>query len=187
MKDKLINWGISGLIGFLGCLFLTDKGCVYIPKESQVIDNVWIEHKVDTLVTIITKEVPVPKVVYKEILKEVYLKDTLYRDSGYISVPFNVYIDSFKAPDYDFNYKAEVMGELVSFEPVVTVYKDTVTIRETEKIILPCSPKEWSVTVGVSNRLNYIGSVGYKGWNVGVDINQKKFNQLFIAKTFYLK
>ncbi len=63
MKQKIVNWFLSGLVGLLAGLVLTDKGCIYVPKESKIIDNTWIEHHTDTLVIIQEKKVPVPVTV----------------------------------------------------------------------------------------------------------------------------
>jgi hypothetical protein len=101
-------------------------------------------------------------------------------------VPFNTYIDSTETSDYKFCYKAEVMGELVTFEPSITVYKDTTVVTQEEKVFIYSKP-DWSVTAGISTKANLISSVGYRGWQVGLDFNNKGVNQLFISKTFYLK
>lgn len=186
MKQKIVNWFLSGLVGLLVGLVLTDKACIYVPKESKIIDNTWIEHHTDTLVIIQEKKVPVPVTVYKEVSKEVFYRDTLYRDSGLVTVPFNTYIDSTETSDYKFSYKAEVMGELVTFEPTITLYQDSTVIHKEEQMYIPKTP-DWSVTIGVSNKVNFLGSFGYKGWQVGLDANPQGINQLFLTKTFYLK
>lgn len=186
MKKKLVDWLISGLVGFLACVVFTDQGCIYVPPESKVIDNVWVEHKTDTIV-FIQEKIPKPVTIYKEVSKEYFLRDTLYITNDSLTlVPFNTYIDSTETSDYKFCYKAEVMGELVTFEPSITVYKDTTVVTQEEKVFIYSKP-DWSVTAGISTKANLISSVGYRGWQVGLDFNNKGVNQLFISKTFYLK
>lgn len=186
MKNKFVDWLISGLVGFLACIVFTDQGCIYVPPDSTVVDNVWVEHKTDTIV-FIQEKIPKPVTIYKEVSKEYFLKDTVYiTNDSLVLIPFNTYIDSSETSDYKFCYKAEVMGELVTFEPSITVYKDTTVVTKEKKVFIHTKP-DWSLTAGISNKANIISSVGYKGWQVGFDINNKGINQFFISKTFYLK
>ncbi len=195
MKQKLMNWFLSGLIGLVTGITLTENGCVYVPKETKIIDNTWIEHHTDTLVIIQEKKVPVPVTVYKQVSKDYFLRDTLYRDlttvidtsdADLIAIPFNTYIDSTETSDYKFTYKAEVMGELVTFEPTITLYQDSTVVHKEEQMFIPKTP-DWTVTIGMSNKVNFLGSFGYKGWQIGLDANPQGINQFFISKTFYLK
>jgi hypothetical protein len=188
MKNKLIDRLISALIGALACVVFTDQGCIYVPPESTVIDNVWVEHKTDTLVYI-QEKIPKPITIYKQVPVEYFVKntDTLYITGDSLTlVPFNTYIDSSETSDYKFCYKVEVMGELVTFEPSITVYKDSTVVTKEERVFIYSKP-DWSVTAGISNKANLISSVGYRGWQVGLDFNNKGVNQFFISKTFHLK
>jgi len=190
MKQKLINWVISGLLGFLGCLWFTDKGCLYVPQESKIIDNTWIEHHTDTIYIPVPVEVPKPKTVYQTVYKDSIpnwvfdftidsLGDTL------VTIPYNMYIDSIETSEYKFTYSAEVMGELVSLNPVITLYQDSTAIIREEKVFIPKIP-DWGLTVGVSNRLNFYTGVSYKGWGLGTEYNFNRINQFYITKTFKL-
>lgn len=188
MKQKLINWFISGLIGFLGCLWFTDKGCVYVPEKSKIINNTWIEHHTDTLLDTVVLRVPVPVVKYveREVPKWMVIQDSVYSDSGQLMVPYNVYIDSVETDKYKFSYSAEVMGELVSLNPQITLYTDSTSTIQEEQVFIPKIP-DWSLTVGLSDKLNFYTGVGYKGWSLGVDFNNRQFNQVFLTKTFTIK
>jgi len=193
MKQKILNAIISSVIGFLGCLVLTKQGCVYLPEKYVFKDNVWVEHRTDTLVSVVTKKVPVPITVEKIVEIEKipdWVKNIKYSvdssgDSSFV-IPYNIYIDTTKTPDYEFAYKAEVMGEMLSFDSKINIFRKDSSLNKETTNFVPKKPV-WTSVVGLSNQLSFQAGLGYKGFSLVADFDRVGFKQVYLTKTFILK
>ena len=194
-KGKYFYNALSLLSGFLLCLFMTKQQCVYIPTEYKTIDTGgWVEHVVDTVVVVVEKEVPVPVTLYKRVETiPKWVRDslantnwTIHTDTIMVEdtvlIGLNYYEDSIRTEDYELKWKAETFGFLTSMTPQVTTYNKTVDRWQIKEVPVKYN---WTVGVGVSNELNFKGSVGYKGWMIEPEFNKEfKFNQLYLTKQF---
>lgn len=195
-KSNFASYIIVFLTGFLACLIMTKNSCVYIPKEYDVIDTGgWVEHNYDTIVQIVEKEVPVPYPVYKKISEiPQWVQDSLMNGKWSIQldtvmledtvmIGLNHYEDSIRTEDYELKWQAETYGFLTSMVPQITIFKDSlVTYQPIVKLRKPT----WVATTGISNTLNYKVGIGYKGWMIESEFQDKlKFNQIYLTKQWY--
>jgi len=196
-NSKYFNNTIFALGGFLLCLYLTRSNCVQVPTKTEVIDNTWVEHHTDTVYSTIIKEVPKPVIIYKTVqeipetiqdsiiaMSKRFGKDTVYTDTSQIAL--NYYQDSIITDDYQLTWTAETFGFLTSMVTNVDVFKDSTvtTVTKTERVTEFRKPN-FSLGAGISSRLNYKLSAGYKGWMVEVELDKQKFNQIYLTKIFH--
>jgi hypothetical protein len=164
----ILSLGIGILIGwFIGC-----NGKVQtIEKEKIVV-------KIDTIVQRIEIKVPVPQKRYvfltDTVLKNItnerlitqYCTDTI---SGMVET--NVYSDTIINNDFKFEYEIQTLGELIHFNPIMTIFPH------------PC-PKsnkhKWIITSGISNKGNFKFGGGYKGWVIEAEM-KTELNQVFFG------
>lgn len=197
------NWATyitTFLLGFLCCLYMTKSKCVSIPENIEFVDTGgWVEHSYDTVVQVIEKEVPVPYVVTKKVVEvsqwlidslkqsswSTYV-DSLVVDSNLVEIDINHYEDSIQTDKYKLTWKAETFGFLTSMVPEVEVYCDSIIVNRwhTKEVPTRFKPR-WTIGAGVSNRLNYKFSAGYKGFLIETEFHDKfKFNQVYLTKQF---
>lgn len=179
MKNYVL---VLGLIG----LFLLFWAIECFKNKSVASHTV----KTDTLYYPLTIQVPVPievkEYVYKPVRILVY--DTLNNDSlvwcyDTIKEPvhYNLYQDSVIKTDVRLDYKIKTLGELVSFEPSITVFdRDTALTYTTIKTKAP----EWSFGAGLyygQGKIQPSVNFGYKGFQVGYT------NGIYLTKQWKIK
>lgn len=167
----ILSLGIGILIGyFLGC----NGKIKEITKEKVVI-------KTDTLIKEVKIWIPEKKVVYlsktdtllSKVTDSVFIK-IIEEQPGLIST--NVYLDTITDEKFNFEYEIQTFGELLSFKPKITIYPETETIT---RFIKP----KWTISGGISNRLNYKLGLGFKGWIVEGEF-KNNFQQVYLTKQF---
>jgi hypothetical protein len=156
------------LIGWVG-------HCAYRPKESP---TEIISVRTDTIVKEVVVKVHDRKVIYisktdtllKNIINErlitEYCTDTV---QGLIAT--NVYSDTITDSDFSLEYQIQTLGELIRFDPKLTIYP---------KPQPKCRKPKWIVTSGISNKGNFKFGGGYKGWVVEAEMNNN-LNQVFFG------
>lgn len=103
--------------------------------------------------------------------------DTLIlKDSISIPFPINVYQDSLLTDDVDLKWKISTAGILIDFDPELTIK------RKCPELI-PRKDKKWTMTAGVSNRLNWKVGIGYSNWMLESQFNKNgNFNEIYFSK-----
>lgn len=179
-KQTLINYSVVFLLGFLTCLYFTRAKCVDIPIKYDLIET---EKRIfDTIYVKVDKIIPKPTIVYKTLSE--FRIDSIDKiqfvevglDTSHI--PVNHYEDSLKTDKYKLKWSAETFGYLTSMVPELEIYEDSLVIEPIIK-----HPK-WTISTGISNRLNYKIGAGYKGWILEAEFNKLNFNQIYITKQF---
>ncbi len=177
MKNYVLVLGLIGL--FL--LFWAIECSKNKPVESYTV-------KTDTLYYPLTIKVPVPieikEYVYKPV--RILVHDTLNSDSliwcyDTIKEPiyYNLYQDSVIKKDVRLDYKIKTLGELISFEPSITVFdRDTILTNTIYKRPV------WSLGAGLyygQGKIQPSVNLGYKGFQVGYT------NGIYLTKQWNLK
>lgn len=203
----LLPYLISFAGGFLVCLYMTRQGCVETPSETEVLNNVWVEHHPKTIRDTVIITIPKPVVVYKK-LKDApeWLLDSLnrlteFRDSllyvDTTDIALNHYSDSIQTPEYKLIWTAETFGWLTSMVTDVSIFSDTFNLKPLPPAnlnpvrIVPVGTtpvyktKNYMIGAGISNLLNYKFSAGYKNWILEAEFDKThKFNQVYLTKQF---
>ncbi len=142
---------------------------------------------------IITKIDTIEKIVQIKVVspeeKFVYLSDTVERiriDSYFTeiihtienndSILVNSYSDSISDPDYKLKYNIETIGFLHNFDYKLDIYRKTEIIDKTKK------PK-WMISGAISNRGNFKAGVGYRGWTVEAELDDR-LQQVYFGKQY---
>lgn len=103
------------------------------------------------------------------------LVDSIFVDTS-SQIPVNRYTDKIDQDSVQLDYTIETLGFLTRFDPKLTIR------RRIEYIPYQ---KNWVVGIGLSDKANWKGSIGYKGWMTEIEFrNGYRFNQLYITKQF---
>lgn len=168
---NILFLAIGLVIGYLGGC---NKGIHTVTKEINkvTVDTVSVPIEVpitnvrtryltitDTLVQHLTDSVLV------EVIKE-----------NPMSIPANDYQDTVETDEYTFSYFVGTAGEMM-------IFNTEIKCKPTVRIIEPVQ-KNWSVSVGLSNKLTCKLGAGYKGWQLEADLSPKSVNKVYFTKQF---
>lgn len=203
IKLPTFNWSTNiflFLAGFLSCLYLTKSKCVYVPDNIQIVETEKFVFKTDTLVQIITKEVPKPVYIYKKVTdipkwildslntKDKWLvkTDTFFKDTLLIGI--NHYEDSVKTEDYELKWTAETFGYLTSMIPELTIYIDSTVVSDNNPVPVTIPSKNHiDVSLGISTLGHFKPGLGFNGWMIEPELtytDKLKMPQIWLSKTF---
>jgi hypothetical protein len=168
------------LLGWLG-------HCVHTKRETSLSANTRQNEIVVNNTIRDTVLVPIEIPITKVRTRYLTITDTLVRhltDSVLIetikenpmSIPANDYQDTVETDEYIFSYFIGTTGELMIFNPEIKC-------KPTVRIIEPVQ-KNWSVSVGLSNKLTCKLGAGYKGWQLEADLSPKSVNKVYFTKQF---
>lgn len=148
-------------------------------SKPQLVEQKIIVH--DTVIKNVQVRIPEKKIVYLSKTDTIFktLKDSFYIklvEESPDLVSTNVYIDSLVNADYKLNYEIQTVGELLSFNPQMILF------RRNEITIKP-KVKNWMASGAFSSNANFQVGLGYKGWFTQVEF-QKKLNQVWLGKQF---
>lgn len=177
MKSPYIHFIFGLVVGVVLMMGLRFDRCKVNTKKVYEIVHDTIVFKVPTI--------PKPKIYYRTRLEldtivqhdkwieYVNLIDSIYLDTTKRDLPINRYVDCIDQDSVKLDYIIETFGFLTKFEPTLTIKQRNL------------SQKHWVVGLGLSDKANWKGSIGYKGWMTEIEFsNGYKFNQLYITKQF---
>lgn len=177
-----MNNFIAGLfIGGLIVLAIMSDRC----RPTNVKVNTKIIH--DTIF-IKVPSIPEPKIYYRT-KREIdtivkydtwveyrTLLDSIFVDSS-SQIPVNRYIDKIDQDSVQLDYTIETLGFLTKFDPKLTIKR---------RIEYVPYQKNWVAGIGLSDKANWKGSIGYRGWMTEIEFSDGyRFNQLYITKQFH--
>lgn len=182
--------------GFLACLFFTQKNCVQVPKEYQMLhDTVFVQDLDfgydlsvrDTVYKTLVKTKWYPKTdtlvqhvlhLMTDTIREAYPNEVDFDYANY--VPINEYEDSVITDDYKLNWKSSVYGT------ILTMDMDVKTFEKATPVTKP-KAKNWQaglgLGVGQAGGLYPKASVGYKGWMIEPVFDSNfKYDRIYVTK-----
>lgn len=158
MKDwvKPIIGALSLLVFILAMTHSCDRLIRHhFPNDTITIERV--EYRHDTIIKVDTIKYEIPKLVYKERIKTVYIEDS-------VDVEQKVYFDS--------TYTAFVSGidaelDSIHIYPRITFIRDSITIFRDNYIKTPTKKKRWNVGLQGGYGITKDGLSPYIGIGIG--------------------
>lgn len=168
---NLIFLSIGFLIGyFSGC----NKGAQIITNEVNKVIFDTVTVKVNVPITKIkTTYINSTDTIVKHLTDSVFIEVI---KNNPMEIPTNDYSDTIETDNYVFSYFIGTVGELMIFNPEITC-KPLVRIIEPKQ-------KDWSLSLGISNKLTYKIGAGYKGWQIESDFSPNNINKVYFTKQF---